>query len=403
VTPPRTISTRTQLLELLAEAAELEHGIACSYLYAAFSLRRDLAEGGMGWAEQQAVRRWAAQIYFVASQEMLHLALVWNLTTAIGGAPNPLRPNFPQGSKYYSLDRPIELQPFSEACLRRFIAYEHPATPTPAHVQTLADAGGAPNDLAFSSVGELYGLIRSGFETIPEGELFIGAPGQQMTPALAHFPDLVAVSSRASALAAIAEIVHQGEGVATDRNDSHFGVFVSILAEFQKLRGQGADFAPTRPAMRNPVTLVERGYGDGARQISDPLAQRTAQFFDDVYELMLSVLAWSFTFDTTEDEVPVRTLCNLAIELMPRVVLPLGEGLMMMPAGADRTGETAGPSFGLVRPLMLPHRSDNALRICRERLTELATEAAGLRAEATPDPVKRACGHVQEMARAFAR
>src|SRR5215471_8720878 len=107
-----TISTRSDLLKLLCEAAELEHGIACSYLYAAFSLKRDISEGGMTWDEQQKVRRWAAQLYFIASQEMLHLALVWNLTTAIGGTPYYLRPNFPQNSKYYPINVPIVLEPF---------------------------------------------------------------------------------------------------------------------------------------------------------------------------------------------------------------------------------------------------------------------------------------------------
>jgi len=41
----KKIATRTDLLKLLCEAAELEHGIACSYLYSAFSLKRDIAEG----------------------------------------------------------------------------------------------------------------------------------------------------------------------------------------------------------------------------------------------------------------------------------------------------------------------------------------------------------------------
>jgi hypothetical protein len=38
--------------------------------------KREISEGGMTWEEQQEVRRWAAQLYFIASQEMLHLALV---------------------------------------------------------------------------------------------------------------------------------------------------------------------------------------------------------------------------------------------------------------------------------------------------------------------------------------
>src|SRR5260370_18258536 len=112
MSPAAPIRTRSDLLKLLCEAAELEHGIACSYLYAAFPLKRDISEGGITWDEQQKIRRWAAQLYFIASQEMLHLALVWNVTTAIGGTPYYLRPNFPQNTKYYPLNVPIELEPF---------------------------------------------------------------------------------------------------------------------------------------------------------------------------------------------------------------------------------------------------------------------------------------------------
>jgi hypothetical protein len=89
--------------------------------------KREISEGGMtSWEEQQKVRRWAAQLYFIASQEMLHLALVWNLTTAIGGTPYYMRPNFPQDSKYYPINIPIELEPFGSRSLRRFTLYEHP-------------------------------------------------------------------------------------------------------------------------------------------------------------------------------------------------------------------------------------------------------------------------------------
>src|SRR5712692_343263 len=160
----REIRTRTDLMKLLCEAAELEHGIACSYLYAAFSLKRDISEGEMTWEEQQKVRRWAGQIYFVAAQEMLHLALVWNLTTAIGGTPYYLRPNFPQSSKYYPFGVPIELEPFGPRSLRRFILYEHPQDIAPARKlkRLFALAGDDAEEIEFGTVGEMYRLIESG-------------------------------------------------------------------------------------------------------------------------------------------------------------------------------------------------------------------------------------------------
>lgn len=403
MTAETIIRTRTELLELLAEAAELEHGIACSYLYAAFSLKREIAEGGMTWPEQQKVRRWAAQIYFVASQEMLHLALVWNLTTAIGGTPYSSRPNFPQSRKYYPIKAPIALEPFGLRSLRRFILYEHPQEPTArVDLSSLAHLEGDDGeDIDFNSIGALYALIESGFRSINEKDLFIGSPGQQMTSDLVHFPDLVPVFCQASAIKAIHEIVHQGEGAAQDREDSHFGAFVSILQEFQDMRAQDSGFSPARPAMRNPSARPERGYGAQARPIEDPVAQQAAALFDSAYGLMLRMLVWSFEFDSKGVEDQLKVFCSTAIDLMPRVLLPLGEGLMLMPAGPTYPGETAGPGFGLSRPLMLPPDPAIALQLCQERIKELAGLAAELLKHPLPYPVKTACAHLQDLAATF--
>src|SRR5215475_2230567 len=84
---PFVIEHREALIYMLCEAAELEHGIMCQYLFAAFSMKE---QAGEGLTEDQAatVRRWRKQISHVAAQEMLHLALVQNLLSAIGAAPH---------------------------------------------------------------------------------------------------------------------------------------------------------------------------------------------------------------------------------------------------------------------------------------------------------------------------
>jgi len=397
----KTIDTRSDLLKLLCEAAELEHGIACSYLYAGFSLKRDLAEGGMTWEQQQTVRRWASQIYFIASQEMLHLALVWNMTTAIGGTPYYLRPNFPQPSRYYPLNVPIELEPFGPKSLRRFILYEHPEKVAPHRKlkSLFALAGEDAEKIEFGSVGELYGLIRSGFSNIPEKDLFIGSRTQQMTSELVHFPDLVKVIDRASAIAAIDKITHQGEGIAHDRDNSHFGAFVAMLKDLVHAKGHG--FSPARPAMRNPAARVDTSYGGKAKAIENPIAAEIAGLFDSVYSLMLRMLAWSFEFDSAGVEDQLQRFCAVAIDLMPRVLLPLGEGLMLMPAGPKYPGKTAGPGFGLTRHVMLPPDAKNARTLCHERLQELASLAAILLKEQLPDSVRNGCRHLQVIANTF--
>src|ERR1051325_1187964 len=91
------VRNRSDLLSLLSEACELEHGLACSYLFSAFTIKQSTEEG-LSPLQIQYTRKWAAQIFLVASQEMLHLAQVWNLLKAIGGTPYYFRPNFPQNS-----------------------------------------------------------------------------------------------------------------------------------------------------------------------------------------------------------------------------------------------------------------------------------------------------------------
>jgi len=404
MSPSTRVATRSALLKLLCEAAELEHGIACSYLYAGFSLKRDLSEDGMTWEEQQKVRRWAAQIYFVASQEMLHLALAWNLTTAIGGTPYYLRPNFPQEPSYYPLKVPLKLEPFGTRSLRRFVLYEHPAEATPIEGEVkalLKQAREDEEEFSFASIGELYGLIRAGFEQIDERKLFIGAKTQQMTPEFVHFPDLVAVTDRKSALRAIDEITEQGEGRKGHRENSHFVAFVTMLRELLECRKTGAGFSPARPAMHNPSAGLALGYGANPNPIENPLAGRVAGLFDSAYSLMLRMLAWSFEFDSDGVEAQLKKFCSVAIDFMPRVLLPLGEGLMLMPAGEKYPGKTAGPGFGLTRHVMLPPDAKNAQTLCRERIHELAAIAGDLLKQPLPDPVKAGCRHLQVIAQSF--
>jgi hypothetical protein len=96
---PFVIEHREALIYILCQAAELEHGIMAQYLFAAFSLKQSTAEG-LTEAEAAATARWRKQIMHIAAQEMLHLALVQNLLTAIGAAPHLSRPNFPQPASH---------------------------------------------------------------------------------------------------------------------------------------------------------------------------------------------------------------------------------------------------------------------------------------------------------------
>src|SRR5713101_832602 len=122
---PFVIEHREALIYMLCEAAELEHGIMCQYLYAAFSLKQSEAEG-LTAEEAAAVNRWRKRISHVATQEMLHMSLVQNLLSAIGAAPHLSRPNYPQPASHYPAGVHLALLPFGEEALRHFMFLERP-------------------------------------------------------------------------------------------------------------------------------------------------------------------------------------------------------------------------------------------------------------------------------------
>ncbi len=117
--------SREQLLHNLYEAAELEHNLMCTYLYAAFSLKQGEAEG-LSADEAAAVARWRREIIAVAVEEMGHLVAVWNITAALGGAPRLGRGNFPLDPGYLPARVVVKLAPFNDATLQHFIYLERP-------------------------------------------------------------------------------------------------------------------------------------------------------------------------------------------------------------------------------------------------------------------------------------
>src|ERR1700747_2960495 len=122
---PFVIEHREALIYMLCEAAELEHGIMCQYLYAAFSLKQSTDEG-LTAEEAAAVQRWRKTISHVATQEMLHLSLVQNLLSAIGCAPHLSRANFPHAPGNSAPGAALPLLPFGEQALKHFVCLERP-------------------------------------------------------------------------------------------------------------------------------------------------------------------------------------------------------------------------------------------------------------------------------------
>src|SRR3954452_14800011 len=175
--PQLRIDHRQALLYTLAKAAELEHLIVCQYLYAAFSLKRDAAEG---LAEElvPTVRGCAKTLTRIAEQEMLHLALVQNLLTSVGAGPHLARPNFPVPPRAFPARIQIALLPFGEEALRHFAFLERPeGEPIDdaeqfaalARAQPLPDVDEdeiGPIVADFETISHLYRSIEDGLATL---------------------------------------------------------------------------------------------------------------------------------------------------------------------------------------------------------------------------------------------
>jgi rubrerythrin len=223
------IKTREELIYALSEAAELEHGLTCIYLFAAFSIKRATYEG-IDSVQQDQLRNWESVILAVAKQEMEHLGLVCNMLNAIGAAQHFDRPNLPQPPKYYSTEGAFTLEKFSKKTMRRFLEYEKPAPTDTAQGAVIGDEL-VPDPIHIfdhHTVQELYESIRKGFINLDayykskEGEsLFIGPEKAQLVDDeivvgygnREYGITMVEVTDLKSALDAIDLIVEQGEGI----------------------------------------------------------------------------------------------------------------------------------------------------------------------------------------------
>ena len=380
---PFVIEHREALIYMLCEAAELEHGIMCQYLYAAFSLKQSPGEG-LTAEEAEATRRWRKHIFHIAAQEMLHLSLVQNLLSAIGAAPHLSRPNFPQPASHYPAGVHLTLLPFGEAALRHFMFLERPEG------MDLKDADGlaafrraapamqegdiVPRGQDFATVGHLYRSIEAGVAHLADkfGErwLFVGPPRAQATQEYFGWPELVAVTDVASAQRAVDEILEQGEGPRGEWRDAHFGQFVAILDEYMELKLASPAFDPVRPVVPVNVRPAERQID--IPLVTDPLARQVMDLFNVTYEILLLMLQRFFAH-TEETDAQLKALADASVSLMFGAVEPLGNLVTTLPAGPDYPGLTAGPSFELFyeSDSVLPHR-DAAWILLIERIRQAA-------------------------------
>ncbi|GAA1993292.1 ferritin-like protein [Catenulispora subtropica] len=334
------IATLDDLRRHLQWAIELEHATIPPYMCALYSLDK-----GRNPEAAQVVGT-------VLAEEMLHLALAANLLNAVGGEPRldtpELLPPYPHPLPHGDRSIEVELVPFGSRALDLFLRIEQPAR-----------ADGPPQADGYQTIGQFYAAIEAGLralcDELGETAVFCGTPDRQIGEMHLHGGGgtVIPVHDLKTALAALAEIVEQGEGAArTDVWDGDVDVFhpereeVAHFYRFQELRlgrryqaGDTPQSGPTGepiavdldgvlPMRPNPRTA---DYPEGS-------AIRVAQEeFNQTYSLLLYLLEQAFNGSPGDMKEAVRAMFQLRAQATALMNMPTGDGVT-----------TAGPTFEYV-------------------------------------------------------
>lgn len=375
------VNDREQLIYLLTEAAEIEHGLMCTYLYAGWSLKQSAAEA-VTPAQLDALDRWRKEIRSVAMEEMAHLATVNNLLMSIGSPPHFRRQNFPVPPGYHPSSLVVRLAPLTRDTLAHFVYLERPEGMEMAQAKGFESASVyerrphatriTPTAEDFDTVGHLYRGIQEGFETLAErlGEtaLFVGDPAAQLGRDIMDLPGLVAVTSLQTAVKAIEVIIEQGEGGRRDSEESHYARFVAMAAEYDAFLQDDPHFVPHRPVAFDPVMFAPIAGAPGCH-VDGHDSALVLDLANATYGLMLRLLA-SGTGIAQGSSARRRLEIDGAVGLM-HVVHQLSILLTTLPA-SRAPSPAAGMNFHLPRSgLSLPQREAGAALLA-ERANEIA-------------------------------
>ncbi|HSF19404.1 MAG TPA: ferritin-like protein [Vicinamibacteria bacterium] len=146
----------------------------------------------------------------VLVEEMLHMTLVANLLNAVGGrarldTPDMLAP-YPRCLPHGDCSLDVPLLSFGRKALEVFLKIEQPAPPC-----------APPESDRYETIGQFYQAIERGFgdlcKEIGESSVFCGDPARQVNDEFySGGGRIITVENLATALAALDEIVDQGEG-----------------------------------------------------------------------------------------------------------------------------------------------------------------------------------------------
>ena len=336
------ITTVDSLRQHLQWAIEFEHCTLPPYLCALYSIK----DGHN--------REAAEVIHSVFIEEMLHLTLAANLLNAVGGSPQldtpRIIPSYPAYLPHSSRSFLIPLMKFSKEALEVFLQIERPSL-----------VASPAEDDRFHTVGQFYEALEEGLvrlsNDLGERALFSGDPARQVTDRLYYGGSgrIIAVHDLKSALAALEEIVGQGEGL------QHEKIWDGDRDMFHPERPQVAHY------FRFNQLLLGRRYQPGDTPQSGPTGEpipvewdavhdmrpnpRTSdcpdgseiheelEAFNHAYSSCLHLLHRSFNRSPRLLAVATGAMYGLKEHAVRLMTLPTGDG-----------STTVGPSFEYVPP-----------------------------------------------------
>jgi hypothetical protein len=194
-----TITSLESLRQHLQWAIELEHSTIPPYLCALYSI-----DSGRN-AEAIDV------VTGVLIEEMLHLTLAANILNAVGGRPrldaSQMLPGYPRPMPHSNHSFEIALFRFGPEAIETFLKIERPGA-----------RSGPPEGDNYETIGQFYEAIKQGLRslstTLGESVVFCGDAARQVADEHLYTGGghIFSVDSLATALAALDEIVEQGEG-----------------------------------------------------------------------------------------------------------------------------------------------------------------------------------------------
>ncbi|MEZ4475193.1 MAG: ferritin-like protein [bacterium] len=308
---------RARLRHDLRTAMTIELATLPTYLYTMMTLRPDRAPA------RQAI----GLIRRVAYEEMLHMALVGNLINALGFqtaitdpayVPDFTKPLPLPGHSTTSNPFTVVLRPFGPEAIATFLDIELPAYDDP----------GQPTTEGWATIGQFYQGIEA---ELPTDDAAYGHGRQMAARGNPAAGVLFAITSHATAVAALSEIVHQGEGLGQghendgDHELSHYWRFKEV--ETLLTSGQIDLERDVLPVVADPYAHL------GAYTEAQQVANRA---FNAAYSELLDALQATFTSAAPE----VYGASTAAMEAMPQKAAVL-RALGPIP-GTDRL---AGPTF----------------------------------------------------------